>query len=134
MKMKLETRLTQEVEHQLEDISKMELGSETYKMTVDGVTNLTGKIIELQKVEAEMKKAEYEYREALFNQEMELKKHETEQRDRWIKNGLTFAGIIVPLGFAAWANVYNWNKEVNDTMTNSGGKRAMDFLLGIRRK
>lgn len=135
MKMKLETRLTQEVENQIEDISKMELGSDKYKVTVEGVTQLTGKIIELRKTD-------YEYRENLFNQEMEIKKQEMELErykvdkwDRWIKNTLTAVGIVAPLGCAIWANVYNWPKEEVDTMLKSGGRESMRFLLGgFRRK
>ena len=134
MKMNLETRLTQEVEHQIEDLSKMELGSDTYKATVDGVVDLTGKIVELRK-------ADYEYRVSLFNQENEIKKQEMEfdkqkadQKDRWIKNGLTFAGIVIPVAGAIWANVYNWPKEETDTMVKSGGRKAMDFLFGWTQK
>lgn len=134
MKMKLETRLTTEVENQLEDISKMELGSETYQKTIDGVVKLTDTIVDLKKAEAELKRADYEYRKELFDQELEIKKQEADQTDRLIKNCLTLAGIVIPIGVGIWANVYNWNKEVDDTMTNSGGKKAMDFLLGFRRK
>lgn len=134
MKMKLVTRLTEEVENQIGDISKMELGSEKYEVTVDGVSKLTGKIVELQKAEAELKKLEYEREEKIAAQEIELKKHNADMKDRWIKNGLTFAGIVIPIGVGIWANIYNWHKEETDTMVNSGGRKAMDFLLGFKRK
>lgn len=129
MKMKLVTRLTEEVEHQIEDISKMELGTNEYKVAMESVANWSGKINDLQKTENE-------YRENLFNQELEIKKqeleiekHKSEKIDRWVKNLLTGIGIGAPIAGAIWANKYNWPKEETDVMLKSGGKKAMDFLL-----
>ena len=51
--MSVRSNLVEEFESELEELSKMAIGTDTYKTTVDGVTKLADRIIEIDKIEKE---------------------------------------------------------------------------------
>ena len=51
--MSIKNDLVEEFESELEELSKMEVGTDTYRTTVDGVTKLADRIIEIDKIEKE---------------------------------------------------------------------------------
>lgn len=51
--MSIDTMLREEIQDEITRLGKLELGSETYKTTVDGVTKLLDRANEMKKIDAE---------------------------------------------------------------------------------
>ena len=68
--------------NQIEEIGKMELGTEQYKIATDGLSKLNNNIIESKRLELENKKIEYEFEEKMKAHEVELMKLENERKER----------------------------------------------------
>ena len=51
--MSIKTLLVEEIQDELNDLSDLDLGSEEYKITVDGLTKLIDRAIEMEKFETE---------------------------------------------------------------------------------
>ena len=77
--MKIKETLYKEIEDELQALNEIEVGTDEYKSSVDGVTKLLDRAIEIEKHEAEMKEREAE-RIAKNIQVAE------EQKDRVVKN------------------------------------------------
>lgn len=125
--------IEEEVISQVQEIGKMDLGTEKSKMAVDSASKLAGNAAELKRLELDEKRMEYEHQEKMRAQDIEIEKISIEKKDQCVKNSLTFAGVVLPICAAIWANVYNWTKEENGVMTYSFGKKAMDFLSRLKK-
>ena len=124
--MNIEELLNDEIQDELENLSKMELGSDTYKVTVEGLTKLVDKSIELEKVRLEMSdKAE--------NRETELdlkcQQMQNEKRDQIIRNGIAIAGLIVPTIITVWGTLKTLKFEETGTVTTIMGRGFIQKLL-----
>ena len=98
--MKIETLLHDEIKSELEELKKIELGSEKYKVTVDGLTKLVDKAIEMDKLNIEVQE-KVESREN--DNDLKLKQMEEERKDRFVRNGIAVAGIVIPTMVTIWA-------------------------------
>lgn len=128
--MSIKTLLEQEINDEFETLGKIEIGTKEYATTVDGLTKLVDRAIELQKFEADRND-----RISHQEEEMDLKKQQAaeEKKDRRVKNWLTAAGIIIPTGTALWGTVWTWYKEVEDSNTSTAGRNMMNFLLKLKK-
>ena len=120
--MGIQTLLNEEIKNEFEDLKKMELGSETYKTTVDGLTKLVDRAIELEKIDVEQN-------EAYENRQIELSKIEDDRKDRWIRNILTGAGIVIPTAVTVWGTIKSINFEKEGTITTIMGRGFIQKLL-----
>lgn len=120
--MSIQTLLNEEIKNEFEDLKKMELGSETYKTTVDGLTKLVDRAIELEKIDVEQN-------EAYENRQVELSKIEDERKDRWVRNILTGAGIVIPTTVTVWGTIKSINFEKEGTITTIMGRGFIQKLL-----
>ena len=120
--MSIQTLLNEEIKNEFEDLKKMELGSETYKTTVDGLTKLVDRAIELEKIDVEQN-------EAYENRQVELSKIEDDRKDRWVRNILTGAGIIIPTAVTVWGTIKSINFEKEGTITTIMGRGFIQKLL-----
>ena len=120
-----------EIQNELGELSKMEVGSDKYKTAVDGVTKLADRMIELEKVEidnqdkAENRSNDYELR---------MKQMEDDKKDRFIKNvltGITFAGSV---GLAIWGTVTSMKFEKEDSFTSLLGRRWVEKTTSFFKK
>ena len=93
--MKLDRMLCEEVQSELTALKDMEMGTEEYKIAVDGITKLADRAIELEKIDIE-------HQDKIESQDFEnglkLKQMEAERKNRLIQNILTAAGIVLPVG------------------------------------
>lgn len=121
-----EKRLYDEINAEFEDLSKMALGTEEYKVTVDGLTKLMDRAIN-------MKKFDTEYAERIENQKMDnsLKQRQMneERKDRLIKNGISIAGIVIPSLITIWGTVKSMEFEKEGTITTIIGRGFINKLL-----
>lgn len=124
--MSVKNVLSDEFHKELEALGKMELGTDKYKVTVDGVTKLADRIIEIEKFEQEAS-----IKEISRTDENELKAAQLadENRAQMIRNAIEGVKIVGGLGLAAWAFVASMNFEKEGTLTTEGGRNALRQLL-----
>lgn len=124
--MNIETKLHVEIDDEFDTLSGMELGSEQYKVAVDGLTKLMDRAIEIEKLDIE-----HEDREKAQKMEHDLKlaQMEEEKKDRLIRNCLTAAGIIIPTIVTIWGTVKSMEFEKEGTITTIMGRGFVQKLL-----
>ena len=88
--MSIDTMLREEIQDEITRLGKMELGSEMYKTTVEGVTKLLDRANEMKKIDAEARdRAESREIEIQFKNEQ----MQDDKKDRIVKNILTALSI-----------------------------------------
>ena len=97
--MELEDLLEEEVRSQLEGLKDIEMGTDEYKATVDGVVKLADRVIKI-------KELDYDASDKIDARETEvaIKKQQMkeEKNDRIIRNGIAIAGIVIPTAVTIW--------------------------------
>lgn len=120
--MKIKETLYKEIEDELQALNEIEVGTDEYKSSVDGVTKLLDRAIEIEKHEAEMKEREAE-RIAKNIQVAE------EQKDRVVKNYITAGGVVLPLLVTIWGTLKSFKFEQDGTVTTIMGRGFINKLL-----
>ena len=129
--MSIKHDLIEEFNNQLEEVGKMEVGTEKYKITMDGVTKLADRIIEIEKCEAESDIAE----ETRVNNELsKAEELRIDKRDKIIRNVIEVVKVVGGFGLTAWAFVAAMNFEKEGVLTTEGGKAALRslFKFGVK--
>lgn len=129
IRMSIKRVLIDEFNSELKSLSKMKLGSDEYKTTVDGVTKLADRIIEIEKSEND-RTDKADARE--IETSLKVRELKSTKRDQMIKNVLTGVNVIGGLAVASWAFVSSINFEKEGTLTTEGGKSALRSLLKFR--
>ena len=120
--MKIKETLYKEIEDELQALTEIEVGTDEYKSSVDGVTKLLDRAIEIEKHEAEMKEREAE-RIAKNIQVAE------EQKDRVVKNYISDGGVVLPLLVTIWGTLKSFKFEKDGTVTTIMGRGFINKLL-----
>lgn len=125
--MKIETLLKEEITDEFENLKKMELGTEAYKTTVDGVTKLVDRSIKLKELENEQleKEASREMEANLRQQEID-----NNRRNEKIKNGIAIGSLIGSIGLTIWGTFKTFKFEEEGTITTIMGRGFISRLLG----
>ena len=118
--------LETEIEAEFEKLQSMEVGSEQYRTTVDGLTKLLDRSIEIDKYRSEARDKE-ENRKIDTN--FKSKQANDENKDRLIKNGLTLAGIVIPSVITIWGTLKSLKFEQEGTVTTIMGRGFINKLL-----
>ena len=92
-----------------------EAGSEQAKVTVDGVTKLLDRKIEMEKLEIERAEKEQARKD--------------ERTDRIVKNVLTGVSVVGGLALTVWGSLMSWKFEETGTITSTPGKKFMSNLF-----
>lgn len=120
--MKIKETLYKEIEDELQALTEIKVGTDEYKSSVDGVTKLLDRAIEIEKHEAEMKEREAE-RIAKNIQVAE------EQKDRVVKNYISAGGVVLPLLVTIWGTLKSFKFEQDGTVTTIMGRGFINKLL-----
>lgn len=120
--MKIKETLYKEIEDELQALNEIKVGTDEYKSSVDGVTKLLDRAIEIEKHEAEMKEREAE-RIAKNIQVAE------EQKDRVVKNYISAGGVVLPLLVTIWGTLKSFKFEKDGTVTTIMGRGFINKLL-----
>ncbi len=124
--MNIERSLHEEIVCEFEELSKMTPGTEEYKTTVDGLTKLVDRAIEMEKLHID-EDDKVKTRESEENwKSIQLKE---ERLDRVIRNCLTGLGIIIPAGLTIWGTVKSIEFEKEGTITTIMGRGFINKLL-----
>lgn len=120
------TLLHDEIQREFEELESFNTGSEEYKTTVDGLTKLVDRAIELKKFEVE---CQDKVEDRINEENFKLEQTKEENRDRLIKNGIAVAGIIVPSLITIWGTLKSFEFEKEGTVTTIMGRGFINKLL-----
>ena len=120
--MGIKEALYQEIEDEFQVLSEIKVGTDEHKSSVDGLTKLLDRAIEIEKHEAEMKEREAE-RIAKNIQVAE------EQKDRVVKNYISAGGVVLPLLVTIWGTLKSFKFEQDGTVTTIMGRGFINKLL-----
>jgi hypothetical protein len=124
--MELEDLLEEEVKSQLEGLKDIEMGTDEYKATVDGVVKLADRVIKI-------KELDYDASDKIDARETEvaIKKQQMkeEKNDRIIRNGIAIAGIVIPTAVTIWGTIKSIKFEQEGTITTIMGRGFIQKLL-----
>ena len=116
--MNIETLLKEEIQSEFETLKTVNTGSEEYKATVDGLTKLVDRAIEIEKFNAERE-----------DNDLKREQMKDEKIDRWVKNGLTFVSVAVPAALTVWGTYKTLKFEETGTITTMMGRGFINKLL-----
>ena len=125
-KVNIETLLHDEIETEFDKLSQLTPGSEEHKATLEGLTKLVDRAIDLEKIEVdcEDRAAARESEQALEKQKME-----EEKKDRTVKNAIGVAGVVLPLIVTIWGTVTSLKFEEEGTITTQMGRGFIQRLF-----
>ena len=124
--MRIETALHEEIRKELDELGRLELGSDTYRATVDGVTKLMDRAIEIDKFNREHENNE-ENRE--LDKLIKFRQMRDERRDQNIKNVISVFAIAVPAALTVWGTIKSIRFEQEGTITTIMGRGFISKLL-----
>lgn len=112
---KLKTLLDEEIADEFSGLREIELGTDKYRSTVDGLTKLCDRAIEIEKFKAE--------------QELKTEHAKDDKRDKIIDKVITGASIVIPAGLTVWGTYKSINFEKTGTITTIMGRGFIQKLL-----
>ena len=128
--MSIRENLIEEFNDEVKGLRGLQLGSDEYKATVDGVTKLADRIIKIEEIEKDAKSKEIE-RES--NDYLKMKQMEDDKKDRWVRNGIEFVKVGGGLAAACAAFVLSMKfEEEGKLFSTEGGRSALRQLLKFK--
>lgn len=124
--MEIEQLLQDEIKDELQGLSTLELGSDQYKVTTDGIAKLMDRAIEMDKLNEELNE-----RRANRNEDLALKYRQidAEIRDRKIKNVIAVAISGVGTIVTIWGTLKTLKFEEVGTVTTMAGRNFINNLF-----
>ena len=129
--MTIKTLLRDEIKEEIEELNKMEVGSEEYKVTVDGLVKLVDRFNEIEKSENE-RLDRVESRE--MEHELKLQQMKEEKKDHFIKNLLTGISITSGVSVAVWGTLVSMKFEKEDSFTSLLGRGWVNKTISFLKK
>lgn len=130
--MSIKTQLEDEIRDEFEALRKIEVGSDTYRATVEGLTKLVDRKIEMDKVEVDARERVIKRNDDNEFKEMQLA---DDRKDRAIKNGLTVATLVITTGTTIWGILKSLKIEFkdNEMITSTVGKELMKKVIPFKK-
>lgn len=114
----MRTLLNDEIKNVFEKMEGLTPGTEEYTEAADSLAKLMDREIELEKIESESD-----------NKDKQMKE---ETKDRWVRNIIAAAGVIIPSALTIWGTKKTINFEETGTITTTAGRNFFNNLF--RRK
>lgn len=124
--MNIEKLLHEEIESEFEDLGKLELGSDEYKTTVDGLTKLVDRAIKIDELNVD-EQNKIDSRETETN--LKQQQIDNERRDQKVRNGISIASIVVPVVVTIWGTIKTLKFEQEGTITTNAGREFMKRIF-----
>lgn len=124
--MEIEQLLHDEIVDELGGLNTLELGSDKYKVTTEGIVKLMDRAIEMDKLSKEL-----DERQKNRNEDLELKYRQidAEIRDRKIKNVITVVISGVGTIVTIWGTLKTLKFEEVGTVTTMAGRNFINNLF-----
>lgn len=123
--MSVQTDLRNELISEIDELGRVEFGSEKYKVGAAGVAQLADRFIELSRLESEEKKLEIEQQKL----DVEYQRLEDEKRDRKVKNRISVFGVATPAVIAVVGGVAMFVYEERGSITSQVGRKLIDKYI-----
>ena len=123
--MKIETILQEEIKSEFKELKSMELGTDKYKSTVDGLTKLVDRAIKIEELNNDAQDKIYKENELDLKQQQLLE----ERKDRKVRNSITVASIVIPTIVTIWGTLKTLKFEEVGTVTTNAGRNFMNRLF-----
>ena len=122
----IETLLYEEIDTEFEKLSQLEPGTEQHKVAADTLAKLMDRAIEMDRIESES-----EDRAETRESELRLKEQQLadEKKDRWWKNIIGAATVVLPLVVTIWGTNKSLKFEEEGTVTTPIGRGFIQKLL-----
>ena len=127
--MELDNLLEEQIKGGLEGLGNLDMGSEEYKSASEAITKLIDREIELKKLDSANDDKRHQRLIEIKDRELDRKKYESDETDRWIKNGLTAAGLIIPTIVTIWGTIKSFEFEEKGSITTIMGRGFINKLL-----
>lgn len=124
--MSIKNLLDEEIRSEIEEISKIEVGSEKHKVSVDALSKLLDKSIELDKLDAD---AQEKYESRIAENDLKREQIKSEKRDQIVKNILTGVSVIGGFGLTIWGTCKSLKFEETGVVTSIMGRGFIQKLL-----
>lgn len=124
--MRIKTTLVDEFNSQMQEVHKIEVGTEQQKIAVESATKLADRIIELEKLEVQR---ELEISRREIDESLKIDELRTDRRDKMIRNGVAIGGLVLA-GVTAFITT---KMELAGGMhTTEAGKSSIRQLLKFK--
>lgn len=124
--MRIETKLHEEIAKELEELGKMQLGTDEYRGTIDGVTKLMDRAIDIERLDME---AQDKVETRNSDEDLRLKQMRDDNKDRIVKNLISVMGVVVPTVVTIWGTIKSIEFEKEGTITTIMGRGFINKLL-----
>ena len=124
--MRIENLLKAEIENEFSELSKMSLGTEEYKVTVDGLVKLVDRAIELDKFDAELQE---KVKSRDIDVDLKLQQAKDDKINRIVGHAINVAGIILPIAVTIWGTKASFEFEKEGTISTLMGRGFVNKLL-----
>ena len=122
----VQTLLDEVIVSNIKRIKELETGSEERKQLVKETIELINCRNATDKLEHE---CDENTRKREIDYDLKQKQTRDEKIDRWVKNGIAIAGIVIPVVVTIWGTVVSINFEKEGTLTTSAGRRHVSKAL-----
>lgn len=126
--------LREEITDEIGHLSKMQVGSEEYEKTVNGLTKLVDRLNEMEKVEMEKTNSNVENECKIEEQDLKRQQLEDDKKDRLIRNGLTGVSVIGGLAVTVWGTLKTFKFEETGTITSQAGRQFINKAINFLKK
>lgn len=127
--MDYKTLLDDVITNKLNDLKGEKLNTEEYKTTVDNVTKLIDRSIEIEKVTFE--NTNKSVRQKIDDEQKRIQEDE-ERKERLIKYGISAAEIGIPAAITIWGVLVSLTFEEKGTITSPIGRLFVNRLFQKR--
>lgn len=127
--MNIDDLLQEEIEQEFDDLKSIEMGTEKYKASVDGLAKLVDRAIELKKFDADRDDKESELE--VKSKDLELKEQQAEnnRKDQLIRNSISIASVVVPTLVTIWGTLKTFKFEEEGSITTNIGRGFINKII-----
>lgn len=123
--MSIESTFRDEIMSELDEVSKLNFGSDEYKAGINGLAQLTDRLIEMSKLDSEDAKLELERAKL----DLEIEKFKEDKADRKKKNHISVLGIVAPATIAIVGGFAMFVYEERGSITSQVGRKIIDKYI-----
>ena len=120
--MNYEAKLNDVIVRQIEEMDRLEVGTEQYKIVVDGVCKLIDKSVEIRKIRVSKVEKDDE-------RIIKMDQLENDKKERKIQMFINIGGIIIPVIVTVWGTLKSFEFEREGTVTTILGRKFVGNLL-----
>lgn len=125
------TLLRDEFKSEMEELSHIEVGTEQYKIAVDGITKLADRLIEIDKIDQD-RQERIENRE--IETELKLMQIKEDRKDRRVKNIISAVGTGGGIGLAVWGTITSLKFDKEDIISTTLGRDWVKKTISFFKK